>query len=233
MEPRPAVWLDVGLCSNNTRRFINVSKLAENDITECLPGLHSYTGCDVTAAFMSKGKIKPTELIMKSKCFQNIFSILGKTLDINQSLQVDLEKFVCALYGKPHMDNVNDVRYSIFQHQYSPKNLNKPLEKLKGLNSSTLPPCKSVLINKALRCDYVAYIWRNAHLANPYVSPPECHGLKLEGNKYLVNWFDCEQVPRNVISVLETNPLQQDEEDVDFELTAMICESDVSDDEWE
>ena len=101
MEPRPAVWLDVGLCSNKTRRFINVSKLAENDITECLPGLHSYTGCDVTAAFMSRGKVKPTELIIKNEYFQNVFSNLGKTLDIDQSFHVDLEKFVVHFTASP------------------------------------------------------------------------------------------------------------------------------------
>ena len=83
------------------------------------------------------------------------------------------------------MNNVNDLRYTIFQQHYSPKNQEKPLEKLKGLNSSTLPPCKSVLINKALCCNYVAYIWRHAHFANPYVTPPEHHGWKLKKKQIL------------------------------------------------
>ena len=47
-----------------------------------------------------------------------------------------------------------------------------------------------------------------------------------------MNWYECEQVPQNIISVLETIPSQQDEEDVDFEPTTVICESDGSDDEW-
>ena len=51
-------------------------------------------------------------------------------------------------------------------------------------------------------------------------------------NKYQVNWYDCEQDPQNIISVLETKPSQQDKEDVDFEPTTVICESDGSDDEW-
>ena len=79
----------------------------------------------------------------------------------------------------------------------------------------------------------MAFIWRHAHLANPYVTPPECHGWKLKGSKYQVKWFDCEQIPQNIISVLENSPSKQDDEDADFEPSNIICESDVSDDEWE
>ncbi len=44
MEQKSKVWLDVGLNSNNTRRFFNVTKLAECDITvETLPSLHACT----------------------------------------------------------------------------------------------------------------------------------------------------------------------------------------------
>lgn len=56
MEPKPRVWQDVGLSSGNKRRFICVTKLAKCDITEPLPGLHVFTGCDITAAIMNKGK---------------------------------------------------------------------------------------------------------------------------------------------------------------------------------
>ncbi len=58
MEQYPNVWLDVGLSSNNTRRFINVTTVAECDITEAVPSLHKYTGCDVTTACMNKGNVR-------------------------------------------------------------------------------------------------------------------------------------------------------------------------------
>ena len=48
-------------------------------------------------------------------------------------------------------------------------------------------------------------------------------------------WWDwCQRMDKNhtIIFVLETNPSQEVEEDVDYEPTTVICESDGSDDEW-
>ncbi len=81
MKQKPNVWLDVGLSSNNTRRFFNVTKLAECDITEGLPSLHACTGCDVTAAFINKGNVKPLELSRKHRLFQDTFSKSGNEMD--------------------------------------------------------------------------------------------------------------------------------------------------------
>ena len=46
------VWLDAGLASNNTRRFISINDLVdniENDLLD-IPGLHAFTGCDYTSS---------------------------------------------------------------------------------------------------------------------------------------------------------------------------------------
>ena len=52
------LWLDAAVSTNNSRRYIDVSKLAENMGSELLcgtvSGLHVFTGCNFTASFASK-----------------------------------------------------------------------------------------------------------------------------------------------------------------------------------
>ena len=40
--------------------------------------IHAFTGTDQTAAFKSKGKVKPLEILFKSTAYQEAFSELGK-----------------------------------------------------------------------------------------------------------------------------------------------------------
>ena len=63
------VWMDFGLSSNNTRRYIDISQLVDHlphDLIDALPDLHAFTGSDYTASMMNKGKLKALELMMKS-----------------------------------------------------------------------------------------------------------------------------------------------------------------------
>ena len=236
MTPRPKVWLDVGLSSSNNRRYIDTTKLSENDVTECLPGFHAYTGCDVTASFMNKGKVRPLEIVLKQKQHQEAFAMLGQTLTIPRRVLADLEKFVCTLYGKSHMSDINDVRFASFQQYYAPRKGENPLEKITGVNPSSMAPCKSSLINKALRSNYVAYVWMHAHLPNPCDSTPEGHGWVLFNDQYHVKWFDCDQVPESITRVLgmDSSPHYMEvNEEGEMEPSERICDSDESDDEWE
>ena len=40
-----------------------------------------------------------------------VFSALGTTTDLSNEV---LEMFVCGMYGKAHMNNVDDLRYAYF-----------------------------------------------------------------------------------------------------------------------
>lgn len=74
------LWLDVGICSNNTRRYIDVRKIyGELGETLCraLPALHAITGCDYTASFHRKGKIKPLKIMEKDTKLQEVVGSLG------------------------------------------------------------------------------------------------------------------------------------------------------------
>ena len=55
------VWMDFGLSSNNTRRYIDISQLVDHlpqDLIDALPALHVFTGSDYAASMMNKGKLK-------------------------------------------------------------------------------------------------------------------------------------------------------------------------------
>jgi len=98
--------MDVGLSSSNTRRYINISLLAStlvHGVVDSLPGFHAFTGSDVTAAFMNKGKIRPFELLGRHQDHMATFSTLGESEIIPHHIFVNMEKFVCALYGKAHI----------------------------------------------------------------------------------------------------------------------------------
>ena len=48
-----------------------------------------------------------------------------------------------------------------------------------------LPPCKDVLIQKLARCNYVAYLWKHAHLRDPLINmQPTDHGWKEDNGVY-------------------------------------------------
>ena len=56
------VWLEVGLSSSNTLRYISVNEIWRtlgSELCGALPGFHAFTGCDYTASFSRKGKIRP------------------------------------------------------------------------------------------------------------------------------------------------------------------------------
>ena len=54
------VWMDVCKNSYNSRQYIVITKLNESVVTmsEVLPAIHAFNGCDYMAAFMWKGKVK-------------------------------------------------------------------------------------------------------------------------------------------------------------------------------
>ena len=64
------------------------------------------------------GKRKAILDCAKEQYQQARLLMLGDQIDIQQSKFDDLKKFVCTMYGKSYMNNVNDVRYASFQEHY-------------------------------------------------------------------------------------------------------------------
>ena len=115
------------------------------DICRALPGFHSFTGSDYTAAFLRKVKGRPYDVMVKSAKFTQTFGDLGRCDKVTIDTAVILKEIVCAMYGQTKLRCVNDARLAMFGKLYSPKHKEQPLERLKASDPSCLPPCKSVL----------------------------------------------------------------------------------------
>ena len=202
------VWLDVGLNSNNTRRFISINDLVPKigrDVVQALPGIHAFTGCDYTASFHGKGKVKPFDLLRKHEEFKSAFAEFGNGPLSDETVQA-CEKFTCHMYGKTKLTKVNDVRFAMFQEAYSPKQLDDPLNSIKGINPSSMPPCSNVLRKKMERANYVARMWKRASSQLPNDESPGENGWVLDSDTYRVDWYDCDQLPTDIYKVLELSP---------------------------
>jgi len=155
------MWMDVGVDGNNTRHYVNVSGLSKElgpDLCSALPGIHSFTGCDYTTAFLWKGKVLPLKLMEKS--YIVLFANLEESPTVTNIS--GFEAFVCELYGKPKTNSTSAVRFAIFSDKYAPTNTASPLDKLKDADSSALLPSHPVLVQKVRRSNYVSYLWKKA-----------------------------------------------------------------------
>ena len=92
------------LSSSNSQRVINMATLAEilgTDICNSLPNIHTFIGCDFTAAFMHKSKVSPSQLIERIMTF----SFLGKTWRVKYFIscyyQLKGSSVQCTTYPRP------------------------------------------------------------------------------------------------------------------------------------
>ena len=80
-------------------RYIDISKIADVLGQEVSKALHAFTGCDSVSAFAGIGKARPLKLLRSKNEFQVMFQSLGEQWSITGELCVQLESFVCAMYG--------------------------------------------------------------------------------------------------------------------------------------
>ncbi len=124
--------LDVGKSGNNTRRFIDVSFLVIHlgpELCQALPGFHAFTGCDYTAAFVRKAKIRPLA-VMEKYDFIPTFAQLGESETVSPEIQSKIESFVCSIYGKPKLSSTNEARHAMFVEKFAPKCQAQPMYKM-------------------------------------------------------------------------------------------------------
>jgi hypothetical protein len=123
------IWMNIK--SNN---YVDVSSLAAKlgqSLCLALPALHALTGCDYTAAFNRKGKIKPLKLLEQHDHLQKSLGMLGSSSSVPNSIVNDVEEFICLLYGVHVCSSVNEARLRIFDKICKPKSQNK-FKNLKG-----------------------------------------------------------------------------------------------------
>ena len=141
---------------NGTGNAKNIFEISDCSLSEeqlrAVMGLHAFSGNDYIACFFRKGK--KTCWRTASKGFMELFSCLGETYNLDPNQKDEIEKFVCALYGKPKLKKVNKPRAAIFWGKY---NQSKKIADL-----SMLPPCQGNLMLHLKHENYVAYNMRHS-----------------------------------------------------------------------
>lgn len=173
--------------TKNKRRILDVKKMCEqlgSGLCKALIGLHTFTGCDSTSAFYGKGKKKALQLVEKQPRFKPIFAKLGSEFDLPDALLVELEEFVCNLYGQPGKD-INQVRYKLFCSSTA--------------SEQSLPPCRNALLQHTKRCNYQAAVHMRA--LSPYINAPspDGNGWSITEGSINIVWMTQPSAPDSLI----------------------------------
>ena len=226
------LYFDTG-CGNK-RRLADVNAVAKAlgpDLCAALPAYHAFSGCDYTSAFVRKGKVKPFQILQRHPNFITAFKGLGTAASINTQQLPPLEQFVCAMYGRPLCSDVNKLRYMLFETRYDVNAANKSFDIPNGVDLCLLPPCRRSLEVHIMRSNYVAYMWRNAHV--PHLQLPTAVGngwMEAVDGFITVQWTKGELLPEQLVDVLANNtapnatnsdedtcPLEEVEEDYELD----------------
>lgn len=207
-----------------------ISEASGPELCKALPGFHAFTGCDYTAAFARKGKVKPLNILKKKNEYVMGFAKLGENDEPSTEVKKLLEKFTCEVYGYGQLDKINDVRYKIFVKQNKPSRAGL-FENIKNSDPSLLPPCHKVVLNKIKRCNYICKLWNNTSNPNPLNSmKPEDHGWEMSRDMYIPKWNPENHLPTTLLEV-EDSAYDEDSNENDHQPNETTIHNDDSDDD--
>ena len=195
------IWLEVGVNTLNTLRYIDVTSLYTHlgsPLCAALAGFHAFTGCDYTASFSRRGKSRPLKLLQKDPDVMTLFGSLGNRETVTAEQLKIAENFVCQMYGKTKCESVDDARLDIFFKKYQPKKNDSPISCVRKMDDSSLPTCSRVVLEKLKRTNYVCSIWLNAFEAYPPDFNPENCGWVMKEGAYRILWFEGDVSPTSV-----------------------------------
>jgi hypothetical protein len=205
-EFRQHLLFDTG--TGNKRRMLDVKAVAENighEVAAALPGLHAFTGCDTTSAFVRKGKKGPFKLLQRHPKFTTVFQELGTTPNtIPDSCYLEIERFVCLMYGRPSYADINKARCDIFQSRYVPQRNSQTISITNGIDLSLLPPCRAALYKHISRVNYQTRIWKHAHIAKDEYLPhvTECGWKEDVDGNLTIDWTNGDLMPPQLADIL-------------------------------
>ena len=122
-----------------------------------------------------------------------------------QYIQV-VKGFACVMYGKKRFQSVNELCLELFLTKYNPNN-DSLVDKVRKLDSATLPPCSRVLLKKLKRSSYIARLWGNCLNANPRDQDVLYFSWKMKDGHHNIQWFDGDAAPKivDVVHQCESN----------------------------
>ena len=189
-------------------------------LSRSLLALHTLIGCDYTASFSRKGKVRPLKHLEKNETAQEIFGCLGDVEEINESMLNACEEFVCQFYNGKKVKLVSKLRFDMFLTKY--KTTDK--QHLNEVKRWMPPPCNlaNALREKIARTHYICRLWRSSIFPSPPTAPtPETSGWNLEDNQYKIKWFDGDLEPKAI-------DISTSEERNDNDLECHINDSGIS-----
>ena len=131
--------------------------------------------------------------------------------------------------GYPKNKCINDVLKAEFDKKCKPKPGKNPLDCIKSVDPTTLPPWSKVLVQIKMSC-YVAHLYTAANYAYPAFDLfPIDYGYKLSenGESLEMHWFDGNQTPDSI----EKLEIDGDEGNNSDEDDAEVDDSDSEDEE--
>lgn len=172
-----SIMFDTGTV--NKKRLINVSEMANNMREvhiEALLSLHVFRGCDATNCFKGIEKLKPLKFHENMPKFESPLARLGDSWDVPSNLIDELNTFTCAVYGRPGIKRVDELRYL----KLNEFGLEEQPNTIRNMDMSKVPPCRKSLEQHIRRANYQVAIWKNSHVANPDVpTANDGHGWTL------------------------------------------------------
>ena len=89
-----------------------------------------------------------------------------------------------------------------------------------------MPPCRYVLTNKVRRANLLAALWKKANTASPSVLQPKDHGWILDDGACMISWYNCDELPKNLIDILSNNDDDVNEDEDEEFLAATYASND-------
>ena len=167
----------------------------------------------IPPSFVSKGKVRPFNLLLKNECAQEALAKLGESEIIDEGCIKGVEKFACCMYGNKAVNSIDDVLVEKFLCVYKPKeNARRMMGCVKGIDGSSFPPCFRILIQQIFRANYICSIWKNASTPSFDEFSPLQLGWILEDDSYAIKWFDGDQYPSD-FEIMAVNKEESNEED--------------------
>jgi hypothetical protein len=136
-----------------------------------LPQIHAYTGSDFTSSFVRRGKIRPFQLVQKGPVYVDVFAALGNSALVDEDAMTQIERFVCAMYGKTAYSDVYKLHHGMIKTRYQPKSADKVSMFDDGLDLSLLPRYRDALHRHILCANYVALTWKQSHIPHAQLPP--------------------------------------------------------------
>ena len=143
------------------------------------------------SAFASRRQLSALKLTKKDITYQEMFSQVGQSWDVQPHIFQKVQQFTCPMYvAASRTIEVKDLRYQLF------------CAKRGEIESSLLPLCRYCLFMHLIRANYQAAIWKCCLPARRTVPNPTKCGLICDDGKLAIHWMRSQPAPYAVLELL-------------------------------